>query len=368
MKILFQSRKTLFSGPGGDTIQILKTKEYLEKLGVEVDISTKLEPDVSNYDLVHIFNLMRPQEVYLQAKNAKKHGKKIALSTIYGLYTEYEKTARGGIIQNFSNILTPYQIEYLKILARGILDKEIHKGTLNVFFRGYYNTLTEILGIVDILLPNSQSEMNRIRCNFNCTSKLYTIIPNAVDSTLFDYNKVEVDDNVLKFKDCILCVSRIEGRKCQLNLVRAMKGLPYTLVLIGKPAPNHIKYFEQVKREAGGNVVFLDHIPHSELPQYYKVAKVHALVSWMETPGLSSLEAGIMKCNLVVTKKGDTVEYFRNMAFYCEPTSVESIRNAILKACSSPFNEKLCTHIMDNYTWKQTAEMTLKAYELVLKS
>ena len=46
MKVLFQSRKTLFSAPGGDTTQILKTKEYLEKLGVEGEVSLELTPEV----------------------------------------------------------------------------------------------------------------------------------------------------------------------------------------------------------------------------------------------------------------------------------------------------------------------------------
>ena len=91
MKVLFQSRKTLFSAPGGDTTQLLKTKEYLEKLGIEVDISLELEPDLREYDIIHVFNLMRPQDLFLQVRNAKRQGKKIALSTIYGPYTEYEK-------------------------------------------------------------------------------------------------------------------------------------------------------------------------------------------------------------------------------------------------------------------------------------
>ena len=98
MKVLFQSRKTLYSVPGGDTTQIMKTKEYLEKLGVAVDVSLELTPDVSKYDIVHVFNLMRPQELYLQVKNAKKYEKRVALSTIYGPYEEYEKDQFPGKI------------------------------------------------------------------------------------------------------------------------------------------------------------------------------------------------------------------------------------------------------------------------------
>lgn len=77
MKILFQSRKTLFTAPGGDTTQILKTKEYLEKAGCIVDITLELEPDLSGYDIVHVFNLMRPQELYLQVRNAKSSIKRL---------------------------------------------------------------------------------------------------------------------------------------------------------------------------------------------------------------------------------------------------------------------------------------------------
>ena len=93
MKILFQTRTNLYSAPGGDLVQIESTKKYLEKLGCKIDISLEFEPNLSDYDIVHIFNLMDPQDIYLQFKNAQKQNKKIVLSTIYGLYTEYERKA-----------------------------------------------------------------------------------------------------------------------------------------------------------------------------------------------------------------------------------------------------------------------------------
>lgn len=369
MRVLFQSRKTLFSVPGGDTTQILQTAKYLEKLGIKVDISTELEPDVKNYDIVHVFNLMRGQETYLQVLNAKSQGKPVALSTIYGLYTEYEKKASGGIRQLLANRLSPYQIEYLKVLARAIKNKELHKGTIRVLQKGFYKVLKEICNMVDIFLPNSESEMQRVAREFHLKNYNYIAVPNAVDLEIFDYEKVDVDKSIEeKFKDCILCVARIEGRKSQLNLVKAVKNLPYKLVLIGKPAPNHIKYYEKVRKEAGKNVIFLGQIPHEKLAQYYKIAKVHALISWMETPGLSSLEAAAMKCNLVITKKGDTYDYFKDYAFYCEPDDVESIRNAIFRAYNSPFNENLYSLIKKEYTWEKTAEKTLIGYEIALEN
>jgi len=367
MKILLQSRTTLYSVPGGDTIQLLKTREYLEKRGVHADISVELEPDVTPYDLIHVFNLTRPQEIYLQTVNAKKQNKKVALSTIYASYSEYDRYARNDIIGVLAKVLSPSQIEYLKVMARAVKNQEMNKGTLRCMVLGFRPLQERILEMVDVLLPNSMSEMKRVSQDFrNAGNKQHVIVPNAVDRQVFDPGKAAVLQENDAYKDCILSVARIEGLKCQLNLVRAMKQLPWPLVLIGKPAPNHHAYFDQIKKEAGSNVHIVGAVDHALLPQYYQAAKVHALVSWMETTGLSSLEAGAMGCNLVITDKGDTRDYFGDHAFYCDPASVGSIRSALQKAYEAPARPALQHHIQSNFTWERTAEKTLEGYALAL--
>jgi glycosyltransferase involved in cell wall biosynthesis len=170
-----------------------------------------------------------------------------------------------------------------------------------------------------------------------------------------------------QFDDCVLCVGRIDGLKNQLNLLRAMRDLPIPLVLIGQPAPNHGKYFEMIKRECTPRTHLLGPIDHSKLPAYYRKAKVHALVSWMETTGLSSLEAGLCGCSLVITPEGDTREYFQDDAFYCQPGSVSSIRDAIVRAYAAPPNDRLKQRIRDNFTWEKAAASTLCAYRTALE-
>ncbi len=369
MKLLLQSRTSLFSVPGGDTIQILKTAQALKALGCEVDVSTEVEQDVSSYDIVHIFNLMRPQEAYLQVANAKQQKKKVALSTIYGPYIEYDRKARHGIGGYIAKVLKHQQIEYLKIAARAVKNREMNRGVWTLLINGYETLQSYIIKLSDVFLPNSKSEMNRVWKDFPLAKhKPHVVVPNAVDAKLFDPVKVALTPEVEPYKDCILCVARIEGRKSQLNLVRAMEGLPWDLVLMGKPAPNHISYFNQVKEEAGSNVHLLGHVDHNLLPQFYKAAKVHCLISWMETPGLSSLEAGAMGCNLVITEKGDTRDYFGDYAYYCKPDSVESIRNAIIKSYQSPVNPALQRLILRKYTWDRAAEKTLEGYKMALES
>ena len=368
MKVLFQSRSTLFSVPGGDTVQLLKTAEALRQRGVTVDFADENEPALDGYDLVHLFNLMRPQDVFVQAANAKRQGKRVALSTIYGLYTEYERKARPGLAGLVSRNLSPWQVERLKVLARVVTNGEMGRGSLLVAGLGYKRQCARVVELTDVFLPNSGSEMARVHGDFAAArSKPFVVVPNAVDAAIFDPAKVVISDHVRRFQGCVLSAARIEGRKCQLELVRAMKDLPIDLVLIGKPAPNHMGYYEAIKREAGPRVHFLGQVPHDELPQYYSVAKAHALVSWMETPGLSSLEAGAMGCNLVITEKGDTRDYFGDDAYYCDPESIDSIRRAVEQAVAAPANPLLTQRIRTDYTWEKAAEMTLQGYHLALR-
>ncbi|MFY7743630.1 MAG: glycosyltransferase family 4 protein [Flavobacterium sp.] len=365
MKVLFQTRTNLFDAPGGDMVQMLKTKEFLEKKGVLVDISLELEPNLDNYDLVHLFNLMEPQDIYIQMLNAKKQQKKIVLSTIYGLYTEFERNARGGLFQKIANHLSPYQIAFIKNLVKHYKDKRMHKGVYNMIFKGYYGLMKEIVDNTNVFLPNSHSEMKRVVTDFKLKNPKYVSVPNAIDKSIFFKNDSILENNPFaKYKDCVLCVARIEGRKSTLNLVKALNNTNYQLVLVGNESKNQKKYVAQVRKEAGDNVVFLGAIPHEELRQLYGVSRVHALISWMETPGLSSIEAAAMGKNIVVTHKGDTYDYFKDYAFYCEPDDVESIKKAIESAFQAPVNPNLSKRMLENYNWEQTAIETLKAYAL----
>lgn len=367
MKVLFQSRANLYKAPGGDLVQIEKTKKYLERQGVTVDISLESEPDLAGYDLVHLFNLMEPQDIYLQFKNAQRQNKKVVLSTIYGLYTEFERKARGGLFQVVANILSPYQIGYIKTLIKYLAEGRMHKGVYQMLFKGYYGMMKEIVDGTTVFLPNSDSEMLRVAKEFKLKNYSYFNVPNAIDKEIFNNDAPEEEQNpYAQYDGCILCAARVEGRKSTLELVRAVNGLPYQLVLVGKESANQKKYVDKVHKEAGRNIHFLGILPHEELRKLYKVAKVHALISWMETPGLSSLEAAAMGCNVVVTKKGDTEDYFENDAFYCEPDDINSIRTAITDAHNAPFNEDLKQRILSRYVWEETARQTIKGYKAAL--
>lgn len=370
MKVLMQSRKNFFDLRGGDTIQLEKTKAELEKLGVTVDISLEFEPNLSDYDLVHLSNVTRIQETYLHVKNAKKQGKKIVLSTIFWPMDEFEKQGQVGIRKIINSFLGIDNQERIKAIARYIKDKNSRNiATKNLWKIGYTKMQNYVVNNVDYFLPNSEMEMDEFCKYFGLKKENYSVIPNAID-----LNIVKMQDNSETpgefevYKDAIICVGRIEPRKNQLALVKALDGLGYKLILVGAVSDNQKAYFEQIKEIMDRNEQFyyIPKIENSKLYQLYKVCKVSTLPSWLDTPGLVSLEAAAMGCNLAISTKGSTVEYFKDFAEYCLPDDLESIRNAIIKAYSSENKKELSQYILDNYTWEIAANKTLDCYKKLL--
>ena len=367
MRVLFQSRASLFSVPGGDTTQITKTAAAVRALGVECEITTELQPDLRKWDLVHMFNLTRPQDVYLQGLNAIRQNKPVALSTIYLSSADYDSDSRDGLVGLLARGLSPSAFEYAKALARGVVNGEWHDGTRALLRHGFRKLEEETIRMSTVLLPNSRSEMERVIRDFPIASRSrVVVVPNAVDDAAFDSEGDTVPAELERFRGAILCVAAIGHRKNQLRLVRALRDVDIPLVLVGQPTPNAMGYFREVQREAGPNVHFAGRVNHEKVWPYYRVVKVHVLASWMETTGLSSLEAGLAGCSLVITDKGDTREYFGDMALYCDPGSEASIREAVLRAHAAPVCPALQDRIKNQFNWRKTAEATIQAYRQIL--
>ena len=358
IRILMISRATLYTSPGGDTIQILSTAKYLIKLGILVDV--KLTNDVikyEKYDLIHFFNLIRPADIL---PHIKLSNKKFVVSTIFVDYEEFERYARKGIYRLVAILLSSDMREYLKTIIRFYRNNELINSKY-FLLNGQKKSIDKILKKCACILPNSYNEKERIYMAYGVKATSYKI-PNAIDMEIFN-NKSNIDK---KYTNSIICVARIEGRKNQLNLIKALKNEHIKLFIIGKPSPNNIYYYDKCKKEANEYTEFIDHVSQEELSVIYRSAKVHALASWFETTGLVSLEAAYCGCNIVITKKGDQEEYFKDFGYFCDPGDINSIREAVLEAYSNPYNENIKETIAKNYSWENTALETLEAYEKVL--
>ncbi len=359
MKVLFISRATLFSNKGGDTIQMENTANALKQFGIDADIELCNNKSIhyAQYELIHFFNIIRPADIIY---HIDKTNIPFVLSPIYITYGEFEKHLK-GIKNRILSAFGKHLQEYIKCIARYILNGEKIISYKYVFL-GHKKAVEYILKRCAYLLPNSQSEYNRLRKDFNHTGNFH-IVPNAVDTHIFYEEK-----NIRRKENSVLCVARIEPHKNQLNVIRALRNTNYHLTIAGAVSRNHQAYFEACKKAAHAKITFINYSSQTEIAKLYNEHKTHVLASWFETTGLSSLEAAACGCNIVITDKGDTKEYFTNAGYYCNPADLKSIRDAINTAMNAKTNEAFKEKIKTKYNWQKTAIETFNVYEKVTKN
>jgi glycosyltransferase involved in cell wall biosynthesis len=345
MKVLFYSYPSAFQNPGGGEVQLIKTKEYLCNLGVEVKLFDQWNDKIEDHDIFHIFGSVK--DCLGLAKTAKSKGVKIALSTIF--WSDFRRAiSEKGALKDKAGLLL--------------------RQTAKTLFPRFPSARRALMLTSDILFPNGEGEAVQLEKYFSVNKNKLFVVPNGVDERFMNASP---DEFVAKYglEDFILYVGRIEPRKNQLNFIRAMKNFKQKpIVFMGDPVSDYEAYYGQCTEEATENMHFIGHLEHdsSLLASAYAACRVFALTSWFETPGLSALEAGLSGANIVITDGGCTREYFGELAVYSKPNDVNGIKRALERACNAPKDERLKKHILGKYTWNKVAERTVEGYNKIL--
>jgi glycosyltransferase involved in cell wall biosynthesis len=373
MKVLMLGRIDLFEKPGGDSIQVENTAKELRNLGVEVTIKTNLKCDMLGYDIVHIFQLDWIPEIYFFVKRARGFGKKIVFSAIHHNIEEVKKfdDVYAFDFRRVSRLLFKDQFarDTFKNVYRSVFDIRRFLPTIFSVFYGFKKMQRQILLWSDVVLVQTDLEAADIKKTFrvsvNCVK-----VPNGVGKNYFKSLNSGIN---LDIENYVISVGRIEPRKNQLNIIKAIEmlrnetGDDIKLVFIG--FLGKVKHFEYVRlfNEELKNKKWITHIskvPYERMPGYYRKAKVCVSASWFETTGLTSLEA--LFCGTNAVAAGDRArEYLGDYASYCSPDDIVSIKNAIKKELLTP-RPVLDDKVRAEYTWENAARRTLKVYEELL--
>lgn len=326
MKILLCIRSDYLSNFAGDSILIIRIAQYLKLKDMDVEINNGNISDFSPYDIIHLFNLTRISETYMYFKKAQSLNKKIVLTPVYWNLEKYYQYIN--------------DVEYLKQ------------------WEYYKKFRSEIISGCDIIYPSSYLEAQQLKREYQ-EDFLYKVVYCGVDT------KFEEDEKLLQkcesLKPYILCVSRVCERKNQLLICQLTKDLGVNLVLIGKVNSN--QYLQECLTYK--NVKHLGFIESQKLMPFYKNAIFHILGSFVETPGLSNLEAGYCGCNIVSTNEGSAKEYFKDMALYLDPYDKNSISDAINKAICFNKQPELKKHIEKKFTWENCLNSLYESYYIL---
>jgi glycosyltransferase involved in cell wall biosynthesis len=374
MKILMQNRRDAFTVSGGDTIQMLKTKEFLEyKYGIKIDISLDLTPNLDEYDIVHLFNVTRVHETYIQFCNAKKQNKRVVVTPIYHsleAIKQYEENGRYGLIKLLNKFIKSQTMrEGIKNLVRATKDLKQLPAIIKQLIIGYEEQQRRVLEDADMLFPIAEEEYRTMKVELGIKNSNYIIVPNAID---FKKNSISDDGQGLvinnkSIKNYVLCVGRIESRKNQLNLIKALRGTNIPVVFVGAINSKHKGYSKEFLKNIDNKQFFyLGKVNHSEMMEIYSKAKVHVLPSWVEVIPLVDIEASYAGCKLVTTKNSYIKEYLGENALYCDPGNLNSIKQLTLQM----YNQNSKTNIEDikTFTWSEVVERVYEGYRRVYNS
>jgi glycosyltransferase involved in cell wall biosynthesis len=341
--VLAHAPSFAFQAPGGGENQLIQTSRSLHALGVEVRPFSPWVDRIDEARLLHLYGMSR--EGLELARVAKSQGIPVALSPICWF-------APRALVA-----LAPNRVRAAFDLA---------KWSARRMIRRLPDWRRELLNLSDAVLPNSHAEAHQLETLFGTDRRTIHVVSNGVDPR---FANASSDFFHERFGDLpfVLYVGRIEPRKNVLNLIRATQLARLPLVIMGATVPGHEHFAERCRREGSGSVTWIDRVDHADplLESALAAARVFALPSWFETPGLAALEAAAAGCSIVITPYGCTREYFGDRVEYARPGHVSEMARALKRAWNSHPLPEWSERIVRDFSWANVALATKEAYERI---
>lgn len=178
----------------------------------------------------------------------------------------------------------------------------------------------------------------------------------------------------------VLYVGDVTWNKNLPRFIDAVKFAKLPLVMVGKNLVSETydrnnpwnadlnRVNELVKGD--NNIIRLGFIPSEDLVRIYNLATVFAMPSLYEGFGLPILEAMSCGVPVVTTKEGSLEEVAGDGAFYVDGYDFEDIAKGLKKVFSDEaLRKELSEKGIKNakrFSWKKTAEKTVKVYQQVI--
>jgi glycosyltransferase involved in cell wall biosynthesis len=333
---------------GGPSIRIPKTAQALTEIGVNAKV-LQMHDDamiLQNFNTIHVFNIWPTRSCRIILKFARRFSLKTVLSPIM---LNFDKAHMWDANQATKiNSYGPYRLP-------------------DVF---------EIFHLTDHIVFLSEEEKNlaqSLRLPINRCS----VVHNPIDAFNFQPGPgnefrdfFQQHTGKIMPRRFVLCVGRIEARKNQLTLIKALATSALSVVFIGHEAD--VNYARACRVAAGPNVYFLGRVPHGQiLAAAYQCADIFVQVSWSEGASLAALEAAATGCKMVLTDTLANREYFGEYANYVDPGNQQALVD-IIDRTGNPLQEHrgkiLREHLLANFNYFKHAKNLAEIYHSVLKN
>jgi glycosyltransferase involved in cell wall biosynthesis len=340
--VLLHAPSHVFQAPGGGETQLVQTARHLDALGVAVRPFNPWVDRLERGRLLHLFGLSRE-----------------------GL--ELARVARARRVPVVVSPICWYEPRAIAALAGHPLRAAWHLGrwAAQRTLPRWPRWRRALLELADVVLPNSQAEAAQLVRLFALDPARVRVVPNGVEPRFAAASPALWHERFGR-APFVLYAGRVEPRKNVLGLARAARAAGLPLTVIGDAPPGCEGYLRQCA-DAAGDVRWLPALAHSDplLASALAAARVVALPSWFETPGLVALEGAMAGAAVVVTPYGCAREYFGDRVLYARPDRPAEVARALAGAWQAGPDPRLAPHVFTHFLWSEVARRTARVYDHV---
>jgi tetratricopeptide (TPR) repeat protein len=349
--VLFRIRSNVFSHPGGDTVILDRLSTFLKTLDIPYKIDLERSASLDEFSIVHLFNFGLPDELYKDALLCINAGVPYVITALAESRELYQSESH-----YYANAL----IEYVKKGQNERVWQEIIRQSADVMPEKPLDNSFVIQNAASIYV-SGESEVT-----FEVAKDKIEVIPFGIDHTPVNDGAMVKVKETYALENFLLCVGRIEARKNQLILLKALEDVELTLVLAGGGFTYQPEYEWAVRNfRRRGKTIILGRLSEVELAALYQEALVHILPSWFELPGLVTLEAAIRGTPVIAGGLGSIKDYLGNKARYIDAAYPESILSALVDTLTN--NNSVNKEHLSNFTWNFFGEKTVASYQRLLE-
>lgn len=344
---------------GGDTIQINEIYNFLVQNGFSVIKTKKVNEDRHETDLVILFNLTNPNELFLNYQKIQKRKMPFIIFPIFwDLDRVIPSNANIGFKSKVIKVIPRTVFQLARTLKFFFCNKKKYSLEVKQLFRWIFfdKYVKELLKNASFICVNSSSEKEHLIQRFNLEEEIsnqIVVIRNGINvyEEAVDNPENNQDNNGQPY---ICCVGGIGPRKNQINLVKAANKTGVNLYIIGKSNERDKGYEKKIRKMAKPNIKFLGYLDHAVVLEIIRNAKGVIQPSFIETPGLASMEAFSLGIPIAVSDVPPVREYFNEVAIFVDPNNVDSIADALLHLVNikKPDEAKIQKFNMD-FNWSE---------------
>jgi glycosyltransferase involved in cell wall biosynthesis len=231
----------------------------------------------------------------------------------------------------------------------------------------YKYVMRFVFPLVDYFIVPSQSVKRTLLNCFNIRPERIGVVYEGVSNEFRPGSKQK--------KNYILSVGTVEPRKNFRRVIDAFMHLkenyniPEKLLIVGKKGWSCEDIYK-IPRALENSILFTGYVSQSELIDLYQNAKLFVYPSLHEGFGLPVIEAMASGCPVVTSNLSSLPEISGDAAVLVDPYSVNDIAQSMLKIMEDEFFAaslaKKGLKQVQNFTWSNCAQETIKIYQTVL--